>query len=147
MHQLVHLSIASKAARPRFLLNRLSVPLLLDPLDPPEDEPERLWRGATGKAAQRGADHGGCVERHASAAFRIGPSDRAEVHGDVAYIRPRGPDSLRDGAFTFDPACRRGGDRVSVDGDGGLPRRSARARGPRWRRGVEQRWVLLRKGT
>ena len=96
---------------------------------PPEDEPERLRRVATGEGEQRVADRDRRGERHAVAGFRVGPADRAEVHGDVAHVRPRGADRLRDDAFAIDPANRRGGDRLGADGDGGLLRRPAPTRG------------------
>jgi hypothetical protein len=64
----------------------------------PEDEPERLWCNAAGEIEQRIANHGRRVERHEAVGFRIGPSDRAEVDGDVAHVRKGGADGLRDDA-------------------------------------------------
>src|ERR1019366_8162049 len=114
------------------------------PRDPPEDEPERLWHGTTGEDKQRVADHDRRGERHAAAGFRIGPSDRGDVQGDVAHVRPRGVDGLRDDAFAIDPANRRGGDRLGADGNGGLPLRLAVTRGPRWHAGAKRYSLITR---
>src|SRR5258708_3241339 len=82
---------------------------------PPEDEAERLWRNATSETKQRIAEHDRRGELHAAAGFRIGPPDRAEIHGDVPHVRPRSADGLRDDACAVDPANRGGGARVDVE--------------------------------
>ena len=112
---------------------------------PSEDEPERLWRGAMDEAEQRVADHCRRGARHAAACFRIGPSDRAEVDDDVANIRPRGADGLRDDAFAIDPASYGGGDRIRADGNPRLLPRLATARGPGWCGGAKQCSLVARR--
>jgi len=79
--------------------------------------------------------------------FRIGPPDRAKIHGDVAHVRPRGTDSLRDDAFAINPASRRGGDRLGADDDRGLPRWQAAPRGPRRPGGAKQCSLVTRRAV
>jgi hypothetical protein len=54
---------------------------------PARSEPERLRRSATADPGQRVADRGRCAEYLTIAGSRIGPSDRAEIHGDDARVR------------------------------------------------------------
>jgi hypothetical protein len=42
--------------------------------------------------------------------LRIGPSDRADIDGDVAHVRTRGADGLRNDTFASGPVSRRTGD-------------------------------------
>lgn len=52
------------------------------PRGAPKDEPEWFRRDARSKSKQHVAQHGWHVECDATAGFRIGPADCAEVHGD-----------------------------------------------------------------
>ena len=111
----------------------------------PKDKAERLRRGATGETEQCIAENGRRGKRHATIGFRIGPSDRAEIDGDIVHVRPRGADGLRDDAFAIDPASRGGGTRIGADGDLRLLLRPATARRPCWCGRAKQCSLITRR--